>query len=73
MTEGKVTLTPERLEKIRMVYGQVGSLTGKMCQELLDALEEAQQTIVRLESELEEMTEDRNIWRSNSDWDGDES
>lgn len=36
-------------------------------------LAEAQQTIERLGSELEEMTHDRNIWRSNStDWEGQE-
>ncbi|MEK3717948.1 hypothetical protein [Paenibacillus sp. FSL R7-0333] len=37
------------------------------------ALAEAQQTIARLESELEDMTVDRNLWRSNStDWEGQE-
>lgn len=45
------------------------SRLNKVVQELA----EAQQTIALLESELEEMTIDRNIWRSNStDWEGQE-
>ncbi|MEK4006538.1 hypothetical protein [Paenibacillus sp. FSL H3-0333] len=48
--------------------------TMKFMNDSLSAkLIEAQKFITQLETELEEMTIDRNIWRSNStDWDGQE-
>ncbi|OKP91301.1 hypothetical protein [Paenibacillus sp. P32E] len=41
-------MTPERFEKIKKVFGQVGLLTGPMAVELMAALEEAEKRKVEL-------------------------
>jgi uncharacterized coiled-coil protein SlyX len=70
-----MSMTPERIEEIRQAHANGVSRGERTLSigldtlgDLLAALTESQQTIARLKDELEEMTINRNIWRSNSNY-----
>ncbi|HEY4429535.1 MAG TPA: hypothetical protein VGN87_00710 [Paenibacillus sp.] len=58
-------LTPERFEKIKKVFGQVGLLTGSMAVELLAALENAEGDIITLKQKAELYEEALETYKDN--------